>query len=146
MLIVALIIIALLAKFVFWFRAYAVFNLVLMGGGMFIAGLIGDSFWILPGAAMLGTGILIMFVTARAAEPSRRPAYMGALFLYGMFLFLRVMMIGLIITIPFVKALSAMSGEWREVALVNGAKVTINTSTMQDAMGNKYVQYEDDGL
>jgi len=147
----ALIIIALLSWFFLAFRAFASFNLIIIGFSMIIAVLCGgDEFFIELGAPMLITGLIINFITSFKVERSARPRYMLHLFLYGLFSFLKLVMLLTIIAIPFVSFASAMSHDYREMIIVDcmgndtGRRVVVDTNTMKDSQGNKYTSTYDD--
>lgn len=152
-LIPALIIIALLAWFFLAFRAFASFNLIMIGGCMVLAVYFGaDPFFTTLGLPMLIAGLLINFITAFKAEPSARGRYMVHLFLYGFFQFLRLALILSIIGIVFGSIMAKLSHEYREMVIVDcagrstGRTVLVDVDTMTDKDGNPVEKYYDDDL
>lgn len=139
-----------MAYYIFWFRAFACFNLVMIGLGMFIAG--GpkgyEGFFRIPGLIMFLVGIGILYGTSLKCEKSRRFHYMKELFLYGMFLFLKMIMYTMIITIPLGVMLKRFSADYREAALVDSmgrhVKNIMVTDEGCDVEGNRYQVIDND--
>ncbi len=148
----ALIIIALLSWFFLAFRAFASFNLIMIGGCMLLAVAFGaDPFFTTLGLPMLIAGLLISFVTSLKAERSARGRYMVHLFLYGLFLFLRLCLILSIIGIAFAAFMAKLSHEYREMIIVDCAgnrigKAVVDVDSMTDIHGNSYAKPYDDDL
>lgn len=118
--VVALIIIALISFVSVRFRCYACFNLLMIGLAAFIAGnMMNESLFTVGGAVFLFGGLGIMFLTSLKVEKSRRIYYMGNLFLSGMFSFLHVMLIMMIVTISFASIMHVMAKDYREKVLVD---------------------------
>lgn len=145
----ALVIIAVLSWFFLVFRAFCSFNLIIIGvGGLIAVGCGADDFLFAQCLAFLICGLLINLVTSLKAERSARGRYMVSLFLYGLFMFLKVTMICLIISIPFVSFISAMGKEYREVIVVDclghstGKRVYVDESG-KGSDGNRYKKYDD---
>ena len=143
-----LIIIGLLSYYFLWFRAYACFNLIMIGLGMFIAGCAAkENIFRIPGLLMLITGIAILFVTSLKVEKSMRPTYMVRVFLYGMALFLRLILIMMIIGIPFAALFSAMAANYREMIIVDcygrdtGQRVIVDENSLKGPDGTQYDRY-----
>lgn len=142
---VAIVIIALISFVSIRFRAFACFNLVMIGLAMAIAG----GFWRWPGIIMLAGGILILFLTSLKASPRMRLHYMFNMFLAGMFAFLKMFMICTIIMIPVGAMLGAIGANYREVAVadLNGnviGKATIDLDTGRDVEGRQYTRIDND--
>lgn len=148
MLVAVLIIIA-LSWFFIGFRAYACFNMLMIGLGALIAVLLGaDPFWIVIGLPLFLGAIIILFLTSLRVEKSHRISYIIHLLLYGMFAMLKVMMIMMIVTIPLAAFVGGISADCREMVLVDcfgnatGERVTVNMDNMRDASGKKYQKYD----
>ncbi len=123
--VVAVIILGLISLVWVRFRCYVCFNLLMIGAGMFIAGLLREeSLFTGGGAALFIGGVVIMVVTSLKVEPARRASYMVNLFLSGMFSFLRVMFIMMLVLIPLAGIMKEMAADYRECVIV-------------DSMGNK---------
>ena len=130
-------------------RAYMCFFMVIAGISALIAGPArGESMFTYGGAASLAGGILILFLSSFKVERSRRLIYMLHLFLYGMVMMLRLMMIMTIILIPFVGFAGAICTHWHEVLVVDemgrstGKRVMVEDHGFGDD-GNRYEKYDD---
>lgn len=136
--IIALVVIAVISFFCLWFRAFATFNLILIGTAMLIAHhYSGEDLWLGFGASMLIGGLVILFITSLQVHGSAKFPHMLHVFLYGFFMFLRLFCICLIITLPLVGMIGAICRSYREICLADGSRVWVNDSN-EDAAGNRY--------
>lgn len=147
-LVIAIIIIVLFAFASIKFRAYACFNLIILGiSAILAANMGGDSIFSTIGWASLITGLVIMLATAMIqVEKSRRVGYMVRLFLYGMLLFLQVMLTMLIITIPLVNFTKEICKDYKERIVVDCygneiGKVYVDEN-LKGADGKQYSNYD----
>lgn len=128
-------------------RAYMCFGMVMFGIAALIAGPLRDeSIITFGGVFFLVGGLLILFLSSLKVEKSRRLIYMLHLFIYGMFMMVRLMMIMAIILIPFTGIVGGMCKEWHERVLVDEAgrgigKVYVDDNGM-GADGKKYEKFD----
>lgn len=145
--IIAIVILGILAIVWVRFRCYVCFNFVIIGVSLLIAGSISDeSIFTTGGWAFLVGGLLIMFITSLKVERSRRPYYMLNLFLSGLFSFLQMITLMLIITIPLMSIMKAMATDYRERVIVDCCGNKIGTAYTDDygnsIDGKKYTPYD----
>jgi multisubunit Na+/H+ antiporter MnhB subunit len=107
MLAVAIVIVIILGWKWMAFRAYSVFCMLMAGISLMIAGWgIKTPEMTLTGAAFTATSVLILVVSSRTVEKSRRKTYMLHLFLWGMFIFVKICVICSIILLPLLSAIA----------------------------------------
>lgn len=141
--IAALVVILIISLFCLWFRAFSIFNLILMGTAMLIAhNISGEELWLQMGAPMLIGGLVILWLTSLQVHGSGKLRYMFNVFLYGFFMFMRVFFIFMIVTIPLVGFANMMCRNYREVCLVNSSGSFVRNVMVdednQDISGKKY--------
>ena len=129
------------------FRAYMCFTMTMIGAGALIAGLIGgEDMFTYGGAAFLAGGLLILFISAGRVEKSRRFVYMGHLFIYGLFVMLRVTLIMTIVLIPVAAIVRGVCTSWHEVVVVDEMGRTVKNVYVDDAGrgsdGKQYTKYD----
>lgn len=141
--IAALVVILILSLFCLWFRAFATFNLILVGTALLFAHhYSGEELWLTMGLPMLIGGLLILWLTSLQVHGSGKLRYMLNVFIYGFFMFLRLFFIFMLVTIPLVGFANTMCRNYREICLVNAGgsvigKVTLNEDD-EDAKGRRY--------
>jgi len=145
--IVAVIILGLISLVWIRFRCYVCFNLLMIGLGMFIAGLIREeSLFTTGGVIMFIGGIVIMVVTSLKVDSDRRGAYMLNLFLSGLFSFLHVMFIMMIVLMPLAAVMKEMAADYRECVVVDSMGNKIGTdyvdSSGHSRSGKTYTEYD----
>lgn len=129
-------------------RAYMCFFMIIAGISALIAGPArGESMFTYGGAVSLAGGILILFLSSFKVERSRRLIYMLHLFVYGMVMMLRIMMVMTIILIPLVGFAGAICQNCHEGLVVDemgrstGKRVTVSESGY-GSDGNRYEKYD----
>lgn len=124
------------------FRAFAVFNLISVGAAMVIAvRLGGDPFFMPFGLTMLIGGFLILAITSLQVHGSARGRHMLHVFIYGFFMFCRMILIMLIVTIPLAGMVRTICRSYKEICLTDGRKVWVNED-LEDAHGRRYKRIE----
>ncbi len=146
-LVAAVVVLSLLALVWVRFRCYVCFNFVILGVSLLIAGSISEeSMFTTGGWVLLISGLAIMVVTSLKVERSRRPYYMLNLFLSGLFSFLQLVMLMLIITIPMMSLMKAMATDYRERVIVDSCGNVIGRAYTDDygnsIDGKKYTPYD----
>ena len=144
---IAVVILGLLAVASIRFRCYICFQLVIVGISLLIAGSIKDeSMFTTGGWILFGGGLLIMYLTSLKVERSRRMYYMLNVFLSGLFSFLRLTMLILLVTIPLMGVMKAMATDYRERVIVDCCGNKIGTAYTDDygnsIDGKKYTMYD----
>lgn len=146
---IAILILIVLSWFFIGFRAYACFSMLVIGLGAIIAVLLGaDPFFMAMAVPMVIGAAVILLITSLRVEKSERIHYIIHLLLYGMFGFLRMMMIMLIVTIPLAALVGGVAADCRDMVLVDcfgndtGRRVTVNMDTMKDAEGRSYTHHD----
>lgn len=136
--IVALVVILILSIFCLWFRAFSTFNLILVGTALLIAyQYSGEKMWLTMGVPMLVGGLVILWLTSLQVHGSGKFRYMLNVFVYGFFMFLRLLFIFMLVTIPLVSFANTMCRNYRQICLVSGLKVWVNEDN-EDASGKRY--------
>ena len=140
---VALAVIAILSVASAKIRCYVCFNLVVIGFSAMVAGYFRpEEMFLYGGGVMLLVGVGILYVSSLRVEKSQRLYHMGLMLLSGLFSFLRLFAIMLIITIPFAGFCKLMASDFRERVIVNESgspigKAYVNED-LRDPEGNKY--------
>ncbi len=139
---------AIISFFSLSMRSYVVFNLTIIGIGGFIAGIIMKDYFILfLGLGTFLFGIAVLYLTSiRRVEPSARGHYMLYMWIYGMFLFIRTIIIGMIITLPLLSLINAATKNYSTVVLVDSQGNRVGNAVIDeygnDAYGNHYDKYD----
>lgn len=129
------------------FRAYMCFWMVTAGIAALIAGPARDeSIITYGGGILLAGGLLILFLSSFKVERSRRIIYMLHLFVYGMVMTLRLMMIMSLVLIPFAGLVGTICANWHEAVVVDEmgretGKVYIDDRG-RGSDGKKYKKYD----
>lgn len=136
--IAALVVILILSVFCLWFRAFSTFNLILIGTALLIAyRYSGEGLWLTMGAPMLIGGLVILWLTSLQVHGSGKFRYMLNVFIYGFFMFMRLLFIFMIVTIPLVGFANTLCRSYRQICLNTGARVWVNEDN-EDAAGRRY--------
>lgn len=140
--IIALLVILLISWISISFRAFSVFNLICIGAAMLIAVHVGgDPFWRTPGLIMLIGGLAILAITSFQVHGSARIPHMFHVFVYGFFMFVRMILIMLIVTIPVAGMVGAICHSYKEMCLADGRTVMLDEN-LQDSAGRQYKRIE----
>ena len=130
----------------FAFRAFMIFQTTFFSPAVILVGLcvlfneeyrIAGILFLIIGT-LLGLGSIAMFYfTGKRLPKEKRKPYYKALFLYGAVIFIRLLSFAVLIGFFFFKFFEELCKDYREVALVSGRTVMVDSS-LRDPYGNQY--------
>ncbi len=148
MFIIAVAILAIIAVFNITMRSFMAFSCTVIGFSCFVVGLIGkENIFLFLGLGIFAVGFLILYVSSiKRSEPSARKKYMLNMWIYGMFIFVKIIVISLIITLPLLYFLNGMLKSYRTVVVVNEQGFKVGEAMIDDdgydVHGNYYDEYD----
>ena len=144
---IAVVILIVLSVFSMGLRAYLSFCALLVGGAMTLMGLFGEKVMLYIGLMLLAYAFLAAYFTVRTSPKPMLRLQILRFFGYGMFTFLRVLMIMLIILIPLAGFFGQFARSYRDVMIMdmNGNIIgrTVVDDRNRDLEGRQYSDPDD---
>ncbi len=147
MALIAIAILLIISYFSISVRSYLAFNCTVIGIGATIAGLTSDEkIFLYLGICVFTVGIAMLYLTSLTrAERSARKRYMLYMWVYGMFIFIKIIIICMVITLPLLALVNAASKSYHTVVVVDKCGNQIGTADIDDYgndfAGNHYDTY-----
>ncbi len=142
--IIALVILIILSCFFMGLRAYMSFCALVVGLPATLVGLFGEKALMIAGLLAVAYAFLAAYFTVRTSPKSMLRLQILRFFGYGMFRFLQVIMIMLIIFIPLANVFGQFARSYRDVIIVDCLGREIGRTTVDDRnRGPNGEEYDD---